>query len=116
MTFADIQNKQGQFVVASAKAASLAGAGAGVAKEAQEKGFKISLTDSAQKGAYPISSFTWMLVYDKMPKEKGTEILKFAKYIMGETAQAAAEKLNYAEVPKEIRAAVVKSLDKVKLD
>lgn len=114
LPIAHLQNKAGEFVEPTAKSASAAGQG--IKKEAVEKQFKVSLTDSAQKGAYPISAFTWMLVYDKMPKEKGTEIVKFAKWILSDAAQNTAASINYAAVPKDVRAEVLKSLDKVKLD
>lgn len=114
LPFAQLQNKAGEYIDASSKTASAAGAG--LKKEAVEKQFKVSLTDSAQKGAYPISAFTWMLVLDKMPKEKGAEIVKFAKWILGDQPQASAEKLNYAAVPKDVRTEALNSLEKVKLD
>ena len=114
LPFAHLQNKAGEFVEASSKSASAAGNG--IKKEALEKQFKVSLTDSAQKGAYPISAFTWMLVYDKMPKDKGTEIVKFAKWILSDAAQNTAATINYAAVPKDVRTEVLKSLEKVKLD
>lgn len=114
LPFAQLQNRAGEFVDASSKTASAAGAG--MKDEAVRKQFKVSLTDSAQKGAYPISAFTWMLVFDKMPKDKGTEIVKFAKWILGDQPQASAEKLNYAAVPNDVRAEALKSLEKVKLD
>lgn len=114
LPFALIANKKGEYVEASA--VSVSAAAQGTEKEAVEKNFKISLTDSDQKGAYPISAFTWMLIYDKMPKEKGDAIVKFAKYSLSDEAQKAAEKINFAPVPKGIRAAALKAIGKVKLD
>lgn len=107
-----IQNKKGEFIEASTDSVSLAGAG--LKKEAVEREFKLSLTDSGSKGAYPISSFTWMLMFEKMPKEKGTEILNFAKWALGDSAQQTASGINYSPVPKDIRAEVLKALAKVK--
>ncbi len=111
MPFAEIANKKGEFVKASA--ASVSAAAKGVEKTAVEKEFKISITDSEQKGAYPISAFTWMLVFDKMAKDKGPAVVKFATYALSDEAQAAAEKINYAPVPKSIRTEALKSLGKV---
>jgi len=114
LPFALVANKKGDFVEASA--ASVSAAAQGIEKQAVEKNFKVSLTDSEQKGAYPIAAFTWMLIYDKMPKEKGDAIVKFAKYILTEEAQKDAAKINFAPVPKGIRADALKAIGKVKLD
>lgn len=113
LPFALIENKKGEFIEASNKSVSMAAEG--IKKEAIEKNFKISLTDSAQKGAYPISSFTWMLVFEKMPKDKGAEIVNFAKWALGDDAQKTAGSINYSPVPKEIRAEALKAVEKIKL-
>lgn len=112
LAFAKVKNRKGEFVMASEDSTSKAAQG--LKKEAVEKNFKISLTDSDQKGAYPISSFTWMLVPEKMPKEKGAAIVKFAQWSLGEEAQGLAGQIHYAKVPKEIRAECLKRLEKVK--
>lgn len=113
LPYATVQNKDGKFIEATN--ASVSAAAEGIKKEAVESNFKISITDSAHKGAYPISSFTWMLVFEKMPKEKGTEIVKFSKWALGEEAQKIAGSINYSPVPKEIRAEVLKAIAKIKL-
>lgn len=113
LPFALIENKKGEFIEASNSSVSLAAEG--VKKEALEKNFKISLTDSTHKGAYPISSFTWMLVFEKMPKAKGTEIVKFAKWAMSDVAQKTASSINFSPVPQEIRAEALKAIEKINL-
>lgn len=113
LPFALVENKKGEFVEATS--ASVSTAAEGIKKEAVANDFKVSITDSAHKGAYPISSFTWMLIFEKMPKEKGTEIVKFAKWALGEEAQKTAASINYSPVPKEIRAEVLKAIAKIKL-
>lgn len=113
LPFANVENKKGEFIEASN--ASVSAAAEGIKNEAVKNNFKISITDSAHKGAYPISSFTWMLVFEKMPKEKGTEIVKFSNWALGEEAQKIASSINYSPVPKEIRAEVLKAIAKIKL-
>jgi phosphate transport system substrate-binding protein len=108
-----IENKKGEFVEATTASVSLAGEG--LKKQAVDSQFKLSLTDSPTKGAYPISSFTWMLIFEKMPKEKGTEIVNFAKWALGDSAQKTAGNINYSPVPKEIRAEVLKAVAKIEL-
>lgn len=113
LPYAEVQNKKGEFIEATNK--SVSAAAEGVKKDAVEKNFKISITDSTQKGAYPISSFTWMLIFEKMPKEKGAEIVKFAKWTMSDDAQKTVTNINYSPVPKEIRAEVLKAIAKIQL-
>jgi len=113
LPFALVQNKKGEFIEASN--ASVSAAAEGIKKEAVESNFKISITDSTHKGAYPISSFTWMLVFEKMPKDKGTEIVKFSTWALGEEAQKTVGSINYAPVPKEIRTEALKAIAKIKL-
>ena len=114
LAFAELKNKAGNFVDASAKTVS--NAAQGITDEAIKKDFKISITDSAQKDAYPISAFTWMLVYGKMAKEKGASVVAYAKWTLSEDAQKVSEGINFAPVPKTLRAAALKSLEKVQLE
>lgn len=114
LSYATLQNKAGKFIQASAKTVSAAALN--LKKEALENEFKISITNSAAKDAYPISAFTWLLVVDKMSKEKGTAILNFAKWSLSEKAQGVASEINYAPVPKDLRAEVLKSLAKVTVE
>ncbi len=113
LPFAHVQNKKGEFVEATS--ATVSAAAEGIKKAAVESNFKISITDSEHKGAYPISSFTWMLVFEKMPKEKGTEIVNFAKWALGDDAQKTAGSINFSPVPKEIRAEALKAIAKIQL-
>lgn len=114
MPYASIKNKGGHFVKASSD--SVSAAAAGMSKDAVKNNFKVSLTNSDQKKAYPISAFTWMLIYEAMPKAKGKAITDFAKWAMSEDAQKRAAAINYAPVPKEIRAEALKAIGKVKLE
>ncbi len=114
MPYASVQNKSGEFVKASTD--SVSAAALGTTKEMIEKQFKVSITNSAQKKAYPIAAFTWMLIFEAMPKEKGGVIVNFAKWAMSEDAQKMAGVMNYAPVPKEIRTEATKAIGKVKLE
>ncbi|PWU17872.1 MAG: phosphate ABC transporter substrate-binding protein PstS [Bdellovibrio sp.] len=113
LPFAAIQNKKGQMILASVE--SVSESAQGVTEEMVKNGFKLSLTNSPRDNAYPISAFTWMLVYETLPKGKGEGVLNFAKWAIKDEAQAMAAKINYASVPKPIRDEVAKALAKVKL-
>ncbi|MDR3627668.1 MAG: phosphate ABC transporter substrate-binding protein PstS, partial [Ignavibacteriaceae bacterium] len=58
--------------------------------------------DSDGKNAYPISGFTWLLIYKNMQdKEKATALVKFLHWAM-EKGESYANGLYYAPLPKEV--------------
>jgi phosphate transport system substrate-binding protein len=97
--FAVIQNKAGNWV-----AASLAGVTAAAASTAgnMPADFRVSITDAPGADAYPISSFTWLLVYQKQTnKDVGEQIKKFLGWALTE-GQTLAPALQYAPLPAEV--------------
>jgi phosphate transport system substrate-binding protein len=94
--FAQIQNKAGNWVDAS-----LAGVTAAAASTAGNMApdFRVSITDAPGPDAYPISSFTWLLVYQKQTnKDVGEQIKKFLGWALTE-GQKEAPDLKYAPLP-----------------
>jgi phosphate transport system substrate-binding protein len=97
--FAEIQNKAGNWVTAS-----LAGVTAAAASVAgnMPADFRVSITNAPGAQAYPISSFTYLLVYQKQTnKEIGEQIVKFLHWALTE-GQTLAPSLQYAPVPAEV--------------
>ena len=105
-----LKNKAGVFTAPSVKAVTAAAAGA--LKEMPED-FKLSLTDSAGKDAYPISGFTYLLVYNKMDAVKGKKLAAFLKWALTE-GQKQAEPLSYAPLPKSLAVKVEKKVLELK--
>lgn len=103
--FAWIQNKSGQFIEANME--TVTNAAKGTVEEMVKNDFKLSITNSATKNAYPISSFTWLLVFESMDQSKGVKIKKLIEWALGDTGQSMAQKLNYAALPKELRTKVL---------
>ena len=62
MEYGAVKNAAGNFVKADVNTVTEAAAGA--AKE-MPADFRVSITNAPGKNAYPISSFTWMLIPDK---------------------------------------------------
>ena len=56
-----VQNQAGEFVNPDVKSVTAAAAGA---MPTMPKDFRVSITNSPGQGAYPISSFTWILLYE----------------------------------------------------
>ena len=61
---AAIRNASGEFVLPSIEGATAAAAGV-TSSLPVDTDYRISIVNAAGKGAYPISSFTWILAYEK---------------------------------------------------
>jgi len=105
LPYATMKNKEGNFVKASFDAVSAAAAGAAANMPAD---LRVSITDADGKDSYPISGFTWLLIYKNMKdKEKKAAMVKFLQWAMAD-GQSYARDLYYAPLP----AAVVKLCEK----
>src|SRR5271168_402456 len=94
--YAELQNKAGNWVKAS-----LEGVTAAAASSAGNMApdFRVSITNAPGADAYPISSFTYLLVYKKQSnKDVGEQIKKFLGWAMTE-GQTLAPDLKYAPLP-----------------
>lgn len=99
LPYALIQNKEGVYVEATFESVSAAAAGASKSMPAD---LRVSITDPAGRDSYPISGFTWLLVYQNMKdKSKAREISKFLSWAMGE-GQSYAKDLYYAPLPQAV--------------
>ena len=99
LPYAVIKNKAGEFVDATFESVSAAAAGA--IKNMPED-LRVSITDADGKDSYPISGFTWLLVYKNMKdKTKASAIVGFLKWAMAD-GQSYAKDLYYAPLPKEV--------------
>ncbi len=111
MAYGNVKNKAGAFVTASS--ASVSAAAAASAKTMPED-FKVSIVDAEGKSSYPISTFTWLLIPEKIAdKGKKTAIVNFIKWMLDKDAQALAESLDYASLPKPVVAKELKAIAKV---
>lgn len=94
LPIAQLRNKAGQFVEPTAQTITAAAAGVEVGDD-----LTASLTDPAGEKAYPISSFTYLLVYeDAKDKTKGQALAKFLWWALHDGQKHAAE-LDYAPLP-----------------
>ena len=99
LPYALLQNKAGNFVQASFDAVSAAAAGAA---KTMPSDLRVSITNADGKDAYPISGFTWLLIYRKMKDpEKAKAIVKFLHWAMTD-GQSYAKDLYYAPLPKNV--------------
>jgi len=100
LPYAAIQNKAGAFVAPTIT--SVTAAAAGAFRDMPED-LRVSITNPEGKDSYPISGFTWLLVY-KNPKDhvKRDALTQFLKWALSEGQSHAADLL-YAPLPKEVR-------------
>jgi phosphate transport system substrate-binding protein len=107
---AEIKNKEGYFVAPSAKAVTSA---ANSSMKNMPKDFRLSITDSLGKDSYPLSSFTYILVYQTMDAKKGQKFVSFLNWALGD-GQKLAEPLTYAPLPKALALQVRQKIKEVK--
>ena len=63
---------------------------------------RVEITNADGKDSYPISGFTWLLIYKDMKnKEKAKAIVNFLKWAVTDGEKYAKE-LYYAPLPKEV--------------
>jgi phosphate transport system substrate-binding protein len=99
ITYGTVKNSSGTFV--KADLASVTAAAAGAAKT-MPADFRVSIVNAPGKTAYPISSFTWLLVPAKMQDTAKRDAIKgFLKWMLTD-GQGYAEQLSYAKLPKEV--------------
>jgi phosphate transport system substrate-binding protein len=108
--YGSVKNSSGAFIKADLLSVSAAAAGA--AKEIPDD-FRVSITNAPGKNAYPISSFTWLLIPSKVDDAKKRDAIKgFLGWMLAD-GQGYAEQLSYAKLPKEVVEKEKKAIGKV---
>ena len=78
------------------------------------KDFRVSITNPSGPGAYPISSFTWILLYeDAKDKNQAKVMVDFMKWALAD-GQKFAPELGYAVVPQNVVQMELEQLNRVK--
>ncbi len=111
MAYGKVKNVAGEFVKASL--ASVTAAAAGAAKNMPED-FRVSITNAPGKGVYPISSFTWLLIPEKISDPAKKKIITDFLGWMLKDGQTMTSALDYAPLPKEVVAKETKPIAKIK--
>jgi phosphate transport system substrate-binding protein len=112
ISYGMVQNPAGKFVKAD-----LAGVTAAADKASKEipDDFRVSITNPDGKDAYPIASFTWLLLYQKpADKERGRVMVDFLKWALTDGQKDAAP-LGYAPLPEAVVQKEQQALAKVEL-
>ena len=105
-----MQNAAGNFLKADLKTVTEAAAGAAKSMPAD---FRVSITNAPGAQAYPISSFTWLLIPSKIEDaSKRAAIKEFLAWMLT-TGQGAAAGLSYAPLPKSVVAMEQKQIAQI---
>src|SRR5690242_8743726 len=105
--YGSVKNAAGEFVKPSLAGVSAAAAGAATS---MPEDFRVSITNGAGKTAYPISSFTWLLIPAQIQDSaKKTAIKEFLGWMLT-SGQQFCEPLAYAKLPKEVVAKEQKAI------
>ena len=99
MSFGQVKNQAGTYITPSIESVTAAASGA-MAQMGPTTDFRVSLTNPPGADAYPIASFTWLLVRKTYPDAaKARELVKFIWWSLND-GQAQAPRLGYAPLPK----------------
>ena len=110
LTTALVQNAAGQFVAPSAAAATAAAEGAAAALPANTD-YRVSIVNAGGASTYPITSFTWLLVYKNQPDPaKAKKIADVIRWALTEGERDAAS-LAYAPLPPSLVAKLTPRID-----
>jgi len=109
ISYGSVQNAAGEFVKASVASVTAAAAGAQMPAD-----FRVSITNAPGKGVYPVSSFTWILLYEN-PKDKAQSktMIDFMKWALTDGQKYCAE-LGYAPLPAAVVKLETTALGKIK--
>ena len=112
LAMASIRNAEGEFVAPTTESITAAAAGA-ASKLPPDTDYRVSIVNAPGKGAYPISSFTWIIAYARQADAgKGKKLTDFLRWALGE-GQGMVASLDYAPLPETMRAALVARLDSI---
>ena len=99
INYGSIENVAGEFIKASSASVTAAAA---AAASRMPGDFRVSITNAAGPGVYPISSFTWMLLYrDASNRTQSRVMVEFLKWALTD-GQMFCEALGYAPLPDSV--------------
>jgi phosphate transport system substrate-binding protein len=109
ITYGSVKNSAGTFVKPSLESTTAAAASV----KNMPEDFRVSITNPPGKDAYPVASFTWLLVPTKAKDPNKGRILKeFLGWMLG-PGQELAKQLTYAPLPQEVKDRVGRTIAQI---
>lgn len=110
LSFGKVRNQHGEFVEASLESLAIAASDDFVIRD----DLKMSIVNAPGAGAYPIASFTWLVVPAEIHDDaKRTAITGFLKWMLG-PGQAQAAALGYLALPKDLVSKEREAIERIK--
>ena len=110
IAYGSVKNAAGQFVKASLESVTAAAASV----KTMPADFRVSITNAPGKDAYPVSSFTWLLIpTPSKDAAKGKIIADFLSWMVDDGQKMTAD-LSYAPLPESVVAKVKETIKQVK--
>ncbi len=104
-----VKNSAGNWVKASLEGATAAAASV----KSMPADFRVSITDAPGKDAYPISSFTWLLIpVQSKDAAKGKIMVDFLNWMLAD-GEKMANSLEYASLPDTVSAKVREAIKQI---
>jgi phosphate transport system substrate-binding protein len=108
ISYGKVKNKSGAFIKADLASVTAAAAGVEMPDD-----FRISIVDSAARTAYPISTFTWLLIPEEIKDKEKLKVIKdFLTWMIG-PGQKMTEALDFAPLAAPVVAKETKAFAKV---
>ena len=108
-----VQNASGIFVTPSIESVTAA---ATAAASQMPSDFRVSITNAAGADSYPMSSFTWLLLYEQpQDKVQGRQMRDFLRWALTD-GQKFAGALGYSRLPQPVIDMELKALDQLQVD
>jgi len=110
MPYGQVKNAAGKFVKASTESVTAAAAGAAKNMPAD---YRVSIVNAPGPTAYPISSFTWLLIPIKSDDPAKGKVLNDFLHWMLEKGESEAAGMTYAPLPKPVADRVMQTINQV---
>lgn len=107
LSFGAVRNAAGRFVRANISSVTAAA----VAGDTSTPDFRISITNPSAKDAYPIATYTWLLLPQNVEDQNKKALLRDLINWMLTTGQRKCAALGYAPLPPEVAKRALESLD-----
>jgi phosphate transport system substrate-binding protein len=110
LPYGKVRNASGTFV--KADLASVTASAAGVAQNMPDD-FRVSITNAPGQDAYPISSFTWLLIPQQIQDPTKKKVITDFLHWMLADGQNLTETLAYARLPEPVVAKEIKAISRI---
>ena len=110
ISYGQVQNANGEFVKATVDSVTAAAEAPNMPAD-----FRVSITNAESQGVYPISSFTWLLLYENpTDKSQAQAMVDFMKWALTDGQKYSAE-LGYAPLPASVVQLETAALARIKV-